>query len=72
MGPSGFDNDSGFGLIQADLALATVFRPTLAGTDLAVLDPSTFIWHILESSTGQLRTVQFGERRTRPLPDDYD
>ncbi len=64
MGPSGFDNDSGFGLIQADLALATVPRTNL--TDLAVLDPSTFTWHILESSTGQLRTVQFGYQGTTP------
>jgi hypothetical protein len=29
-------------------------------TDLAVLDPKQFIWYILLSSTGQLRTIPFG------------
>jgi hypothetical protein len=28
MGPPGFDNDSGFGLIQADAALAAALEPT--------------------------------------------
>jgi hypothetical protein len=41
-------------------------------TDLAVLDTTSFTWYILESSTGQLRTVQFGYQGTIPVPDDYN
>jgi hypothetical protein len=39
MGPVGFDNDSGFGLIQADLALAaTITAPQVSPWEFAVFD----------------------------------
>lgn len=41
-------------------------------SDVAVFEPSTGNWYILESATGSLRLVRWGYSETIPVPGDYD
>jgi hypothetical protein len=77
MGPPGFDNDSGFGLIQADSSLAAA--PNKASvdfdgdgrSDIAVYRDGT--WFILRSSDGGVTTTNWGGLpQDMPVPADYD
>jgi hypothetical protein len=71
------NNIFGYGRADAFTALGPV--PLILGdydgdgrADIAVRDPQTSTWYILESSTGQLRTMQFGWAGLVPVPGDYD
>jgi len=71
------NNNSGFGRADAFTALGPI--PPILGdfdgdrrADIAVRDPQSSTWYILQSSTGQLRTVQFGWSALVPVPGDYD
>jgi subtilisin family serine protease len=77
LGPSSPNNIFGYGRVDA----FRVFNPTIriAGdfdgdgkTDLAVFSPNLGLWFVLQSSTGQVRTVQFGWSASIPVPADYD
>jgi hypothetical protein len=41
-------------------------------TDIAVFRPGTATWHILNSSTNLMSSVQFGQTGDRVVPGDYD
>jgi hypothetical protein len=74
--PGGTTSQTGT-LLDADCQ--PYLRETLPGdydgdgkTDLALRDRHSSTWYILESRTGQLRTVQFGWSLLAPVPGDYD
>ncbi|HSE85002.1 MAG TPA: S8 family serine peptidase [Candidatus Binatia bacterium] len=82
MGPPGFDNNTGFGLIQADAALAVLRNQPLdipvradydgdRRTDIAIYRDGT--WFIRRSSDGGLTSVGWGGfAQDKPVPADYD
>jgi hypothetical protein len=77
MGAPGFDNDAGFGLIQADAALAAALEPTPVDFDGDGISDMTVyrdgLWFILRSSDGGQTTVGWGGLpQDIPVPGDYD
>ncbi len=77
MGPTGFDNSSGFGLIQADAALAAAPRNAPVDfdgdgkSDQAVYRDG--VWWILRSSIGGGVGITWGGApQDIPVPGDYD
>jgi hypothetical protein len=77
MGVLGFDNDSGFGLIQADAALAAALHLTPVDfdgdikSDIGIYRSGT--WFILRSSDGGQTLVGWGGApQDTPVPADYD
>jgi len=77
MGAPGFDNDAGFGLIQADAALAAALEPTPVDFDGDGISDITVyrdgLWFILRSSDGGQTTVGWGGLpQDIPVPGDYD
>ena len=76
MDVAGFDNNTGFGLIQADAALAVALQPTPVDFDADVV--SDFVvyrdgtWFILRSSDNGITAIQFGGGTDVPVPADYD
>jgi hypothetical protein len=77
MGTPGFDNDSGFGLIQADAALAAALEPTPVDfdgdgrSDISIYRNGA--WFILRSSDGGMtETAWGGLPQDIPVPADYD
>jgi hypothetical protein len=70
------NNSAGYGRADAFTAFAPV--PPILGdydgdgrADLAAIEPLSATWYILESGTGQGRTVQFGWAALVPVPGDY-
>jgi Subtilase family/FG-GAP-like repeat len=77
MGPPGFDNDSGFGLIQADVALGPMRNQHVADFDGDGSNDIAFyrdgIWFVLRSSDGGLTMTGWGGlAQDIPVPADYD
>jgi hypothetical protein len=79
IGTPGFDNNSGFGLIQADAALAVALSQTLIDfdgdreTDAGVYQQSTGNWFVERSSSGFLiPALNFGGPGFTPVAGDYD
>ena len=77
MGTSGFDNDSGFGLIQADKAVSAVLNQTAVDFDGdGVSDIGIYrngAWSILRSSDGGNTVMGWGgAAQDIPTPADYD
>jgi Subtilase family/FG-GAP-like repeat len=77
MGSPGFDNNSGFGLIQADAALEALLSQLIADFDGDGISDITVyrdgLWFILRSSDGGQTTVGWGGLpQDIPVPADYD
>jgi Subtilase family len=80
MGPPGFDNNSGFGLIQADAALAALGNQPLVDFDVdfdgdGISDIAVYRngdWFIHRSSDGGVTAVGWGVAQDIPVPADYD
>jgi subtilisin family serine protease len=76
MGSPGFDNNSGFGLIQADVAFGTVRNEPVdfdgdGNSDIAVYRDGT--WYIIRSSDGGFTITGWGGLpQDLPVPADYD
>jgi hypothetical protein len=71
--------NNSFGDRRADAFTALGPIPPILGdydgdgwADIAVRDPQSSTWYILESSTGQLRMVQFGWAALVPVLGDFD
>jgi Subtilase family/FG-GAP-like repeat len=77
MNPPGFDNNSGFGLIQADAAVEALLNQLVGDFDGdGVSDIAVYrggVWFILRSSDGGQTTVGWGGlTQDMPVPADYD
>jgi Subtilase family len=76
MGAPGFDNDSGFGLVQAAAAIAAVLKQTVVDFDGDGKSDIGFyrdgLWSILRSSDGGNTVVGLGNSSQIPVPADYD
>ena len=77
MDVAGFDNNTGFGLIQADAALAVALQPTAVDFDADVVSDFGVYrdgtWFILRSSDNGITGVNFGGvAGDIPVPADYD
>jgi hypothetical protein len=77
MGTPGFDNDTGFGLIQADATLGAIRNEPVADfdgdgkSDVGVYRDG--IWFILRSSDGKVTTIGWGGlAQDIAVPGDYD
>ena len=77
MDVAGFDNNTGFGLIRADAALAVALQPTPVDFDADVVSDFGVYrdgtWFILRSSDNGITGVNFGGvAGDMPVPADYD
>src|SRR5262245_54782632 len=82
IGAPGFDNDSGFGFIQAEKALATALKTTALKTGLDDFDGDgksditvyrSGIWYVIRSSNSAPTAVGWGGApQDIPVPGDYD
>jgi hypothetical protein len=69
-----FDNDFTVrtGLSDPPLMITAAAYDTDAKSDFAVWRPSSGTWFLIDSSTGQPRTQQWGDAGDIPVPGDYD
>jgi hypothetical protein len=63
--------DLGWTLLPAPLGFPADYDGD-GKTDIAVYQPATGVWFIINSSTGGVRTQQWGLQDDLPVPADYD